>query len=129
MTDIRTHDRIDRTLCGEAVSIGSETATVRFTTTDAMRVDDRGLVHGGFVFGLVDHAAMLAVNDPNVVLGSADVRFIAPVRVGDLVIATATVSEAKGKKRVLDVYAAIGDRKVLTGTMTAFVLDKHILDP
>jgi predicted thioesterase len=69
------------------------------------------------------------VNDPNVVLGSADVRFIAPVRVGDTVVATAVVQETKGKKRVLDVYAAVGERKVLTGTMTAFVLEKHILDP
>lgn len=128
MTNIRTHERIDRALCGEPVSVGESTATVRFQTTDAMRVDARGLVHGGFVFGLVDHAAMLAVNDPNVVLGSADVRFIAPVRVGDTVVATAVVQEAKGKKRVLDVYAAVGERKVLTGTMTAFVLEKHILD-
>lgn len=128
MKEIRTHERIDRALCGEPVSIGESTATVRFQTSEAMRVDERGLVHGGFVFGLVDHAAMLAVNDPNVVLGSADVRFIAPVRVGDAVVATAVVQEAKGKKRVLDVYAAVGERKVLTGTMTAFVLEKHILD-
>jgi acyl-coenzyme A thioesterase PaaI-like protein len=48
-----------------------------------MAVDDRGLVHGGFVFGLADHAAMLAVNDPNVVLGAASTRFLKPVRVGE----------------------------------------------
>ncbi len=93
-----------------------------------MAVDDRGLVHGGFVFGLVDHAAMVAVNDPNVVLGSSDVRFLAPVSVGDTVDATATVSEEKGKKRVLTVSAKVGDKEVLSGTMTAFVLDKHVLD-
>ena len=27
-----------------------------------------GWYNGGFIFGLADHAAMLAVNDPNVVL-------------------------------------------------------------
>ena len=62
-------------------------------------------VCAGFVFGLADYAAMLAVNDPNVVLGSADMRFIAPVKVGDEVVATATVTESKGKKRVLEVSA------------------------
>ncbi len=90
-------------------------------------MDEEGLVHGGFVFGLVDHAAMLAVNDPFVVLGSAEVRFTAPVRVGDEVTATATRTEVKGKKHVLSVSARVGDREVLAGTMTAFVLDHHVL--
>jgi acyl-coenzyme A thioesterase PaaI-like protein len=48
-----------------------------------MVVDAHGLVHGGFVFGLADYAAMLAVNDPNVVLGAAEARFLKPVRRGD----------------------------------------------
>jgi len=124
----KTHLGIDHGLCGAPVEVGDGTATTRFEPTAAMAVDDRGLVHGGFVFGLVDHAAMVAVNDPNVVLGSSDVRFLAPVSVGDTVDATATVSEEKGKKRVLTVSAKVGDKEVLSGTMTAFVLDKHVLD-
>jgi len=93
-----------------------------------MAADDRGLVHGGFVFGLADHAAMLAVNDPYVVLGSSEVRFVAPVRVGDEVVAHAEITETKGKKRVLAVRAIVGDREVLVGTLTAFVLEQHVLD-
>ena len=81
----------------------------------------------GFVFGLLDYAAMLAVNDPNVVLGSADLRFVAPVKVGDEVVAEATVVEEKGKKRVCDCTARVGDKDVLTGTLTTFVLDEHVL--
>ncbi len=102
-------------------------ATVALVTTEAMVVDDTGLVHGGFVFGAVDHAAMLAVNHPHVVLGSAQVRFVAPVRVGDEVRASATLVESRGKKRLLEVIAAVGDAVVLRGTMTAFVLDHHVL--
>jgi acyl-coenzyme A thioesterase PaaI-like protein len=93
-----------------------------------MAADDRGLVHGGFVFGLADHAAMLAVNDPFVVLGSAEVRFTAPVRVGEEVVATATRAEQKGKKHVLEVRAAVGERTVLEGKLTAFVLERHVLE-
>ena len=33
------------------------------------------------MFGAADYAAMLAVNDPNVVLGNAELRFVAPVEV------------------------------------------------
>jgi len=48
-----------------------------------MVVDDHKLVHGGFIFGAADYAAMAAVNDPNVVLGSAEVSFLKPSKSGD----------------------------------------------
>ncbi len=127
MTTPNTPPAIDRRLCGEPVTLEEGRAVARFVATKEMAADGEGLVHGGFVFGLADHAAMLAVNHPFVVLGSADVRFVAPVRVGDEVIATATRTEQKGKKHVIAVRAAVGDREVLAGTMTAFVLDRHVL--
>ena len=85
-------------------------------------------MHGGFVFGAADYAAMLAVNDPNVVLGSADCRFLAPVRVGAEVLISATVEAEKGRKRVVAVEAKVGEQVVLSGTLTCFVLDRHVLD-
>lgn len=127
MTEPATHLSIARHLCGEPLTLSAGHASARFVATDEMKVDRHGLVHGGFVFGLADYAAMLAVNDPNVVLGAADVRFTAPVKVGEAVVATATVTESKGKKRVIAVEAHVGDREVLAGTMTAFVLDAHVL--
>ena len=127
MTEPATHLSIDRRLCGEPLSLSEGHASTRLVASESMKVDPQGLVHGGFVFGLVDHAAMLAVNDPNVVLGSADVRFTAPVKVGEAVVATATVTEVQGKKHVIEVEAHVGDRQVMTGTMTAFVLDQHVL--
>lgn len=127
MTESKTHLAISSSLCGDIVSLAEGTATTRFVATDVMRADAEGLVHGGFVFGLADYAAMLAVNDPNVVLGSADMRFLAPVKVGDEVSATARVIETKGKKRVLEIVAKVGEREVLSGKLVAFVLDQHVL--
>ena len=63
-----THLAIDRRLCGEPLEIAEGSAIVVLVTLPEMAADDRGLVHGGFVFGLADYAAMLAVNDPLVVL-------------------------------------------------------------
>ncbi|MEQ9322618.1 MAG: hotdog domain-containing protein [Polyangiaceae bacterium] len=128
MVEPATHPKLSRALCGEPVTLAEGRASARLVTTEAMVADEQGLVHGGFVFGLVDHAAMLAVNHPFVVLGSAEVRFTAPVRVGEEVVAHAERTEQKGKKHVLAVRAAVGDREVLTGTMTAFVLDQHVLE-
>ena len=123
-----THLGISARLCGAPVELSEGRAVVRLETTAEMTADDHGLVHGGFVFGLADYAAMLAVNDPHVVLGSADTRFVAPVRLGDTVTATAERSAQKGRKHVIDVRCAVGPREVMTGTLTAFVLDQHVLD-
>lgn len=127
MTQAATHLAISSRLVGEPVALDEGRASARLETIAEMAADERGLVHGGFVFGLADYAAMLAVNDPLVVLGSADMRFLAPVRVGDVVVASATVVETKGKKRRLEVTARVGERDVLAGTMTAFVLAEHVL--
>ena len=98
MVDIRTHLDIDQTLCGKPLSIADGESRVVFTALPEMAVDKTGLIHGGFVFGLGDYAAMLAVNHPNVVLGSADVRFLSPVQIGATLEARASVQKVDGKK-------------------------------
>jgi acyl-coenzyme A thioesterase PaaI-like protein len=47
-----------------------------------MTVYEKGLVHGGFIFSQADHAAMLAVNHPDVVLGREECNFLAPAKRG-----------------------------------------------
>ena len=124
----RTHLAIDRRLCGIALELEEGRAQVGFVATPEMVADDRGLVHGGFIFGLADYAAMLAVNDANVVLGASKTRFVAPVAVGDTVVAEAHRTEQAGRKHVIEVTARVGETTVLTGTFTTFVLDGHVLD-
>ena len=123
-----THRRLDRRLCGAPVRWGGGRGQASMRATEAMAADEQGLVHGGFVFGLADHAAMLAVDHPYVVLTGAQVRFTAPVRVGEEVVAEAVVVERQGRKVTLEVEARVGDRVVLQGRMTAAVLDRHVLE-
>ena len=124
----QTHLRINPALCGAPTHLEPGKATVRLTTLPAMAVDDRGLVHGGFVFGLADYAAMLAVNDPLVVLGAAEVRFLAPVATGETLLAEAAVTEENGKKRQVTVTVRRGEQEVFSGAFTCFVLPRHVLD-
>ena len=90
--------------------------------------DAHRLVHGGFVFGLADHAAMLAVNHPNVVLGSADIRFERPVVVGDALVATAKLRPDGGKKQIVDVHVRRGDEVVMHGELVCFSPAHHVLE-
>jgi len=92
-----THLNIDTSLCGKLVKLEKDYAEVLLHTTQQMTADTQGLVHGGFVFATADYAAMSAVNDPFVVLGSSSSKFIAPVKVADAVLCKAQVLSEKGK--------------------------------
>jgi uncharacterized protein (TIGR00369 family) len=137
----RTHLAIDRRLCGEPLDVpGADagTARVALTALPEMAVDAAGLVHGGFVFGLADHAAMLAVDEPFVVLVSAAVRFLRPVRVGERLVADARREDAQGRKsRVLVEVRRGGEaglagepagNLVMSGEFVCFTLDRHVLE-
>lgn len=123
---VNTHPNISPAWVGAPVELAPGRAVAALATAPEMAADARGLVHGGFTFGLADYAAMLAVNDPNVVLGAAESRFLAPVRVGERLVARASVVEEKGKKRIVACTVET-DRPVFEGTFTCFVLEQHIL--
>ena len=127
--ELNTHLGINRTLCGEVISINLGVAVVRIDTRPEMVADGHNLVHGGFIFGAADFAAMAAVNDPNVVLGSAEVRFLKPTRCGDSVTLRARVTEDSGKRRNVDVEGLDEEGgRVFAGSFTCFVLERHVLD-
>ncbi|MFZ0612134.1 MAG: hotdog domain-containing protein [Desulfobacterales bacterium] len=127
MVSVETHQKIDQRLCGRPLSTGPGTSRIEMETTAEMIVDASGLVHGGFIFGLADHAAMLAVNHPNVVLGAAEVKFLKPVKSGERVMAEARVESGSDRKKIVAVTVTKGAETVFTGTLTCFVLDRHVL--
>lgn len=126
---LKTHLLINQSLCGQLLSIDEGIAVVKINTTSEMVADDHKLVHGGFIFGAADYAAMAAVNDPNVVLGSAEVKFLKPSKSGDTVILKAKVTDANGKRRCVDVEGVDEAGAIIfSGIFTCFVLEKHVLE-
>jgi uncharacterized protein (TIGR00369 family) len=125
--DILTHTEIDQALCGKPSTLGEGLSSVELRPDTRMAVDESGLVHGGFIFGLADYAAMIAVNHPNVVLGAADVKFLKPVRTHESVVAEATVTAKEGKKQKVSVVVKGEQGIVFKGRFTCFTPDKHVL--
>ncbi len=123
-----THDRIDPRLVGTPARIVEGEAEVQLTTVPEMAADERGLVHGGFIFGLADYAAMLAINHPNVVLGGAEMRFLKPVVVGDALVASARRRPVEGKKLMVDAEVKRDGVVVFTGVFTCFTPKRHVLE-
>ena len=126
--EVKTHGRASPRLVGRPIELREGEAVAELEALEEMAVDDRGLIHGGFTFGLADYAAMLAVNHPNVVLASAEVRFTAPVKIGDLMRAEARVREERGRWRRVEVKVSVDWRTVLEGVMDCVILEQHVLD-
>lgn len=125
--DIRTHERIDRGLCGTPMALAPGMAAVELEATAAMAADGHGLVHGGFVFGLADHAAMLAVNEPNVVLVSAETKFLRPVRPGERLRAEARVARAAPPRYTVTCTVSRDGEAVFEGSFNCHVTRRHVL--
>jgi len=127
--DLKTRREFGSRRVGRLVSLeeGVE-AVAELETGDEMAVDEHGLVHGGFTFSLADYAAMTAVNHPNVVLGGADCRFVAPVKAGETMVAKASVKGAEGRRRDVEVEVSVGKKKVFEGIFKCYVLDKHVFE-
>jgi acyl-coenzyme A thioesterase PaaI-like protein len=126
--EIATHQEIDARLCGQVVALSEDRCSVTLLAGDEMRADASGLIHGGFVFGLADYAAMVAVNHPNVVLGAAETKFLKPVEVGDQLLAEARIQERQGKKIFVAVTVKRDGEEVFQGLFTCFVPPRHVLD-
>ena len=125
--DILTHKEIDQKLCGKPITLEEGFSTVELCPDERMTVDESGLVHGGFIFGLADYAVMIAVNHPNVVLGAADVKFLKPVRTHESIVAEANVTSKKAKKQMVSVVVKGERGPVFEGQFICFTPDRHVL--
>lgn len=125
--EIQTHKLINQEFCGTPLVVEKGYSKVELKTSDKMIVDETGLIHGGFLFGLADYAAMIAVNHPNVVLGGAQVKFIKPVKNNKTILAEAVVENSEGKKQNVSVTITNDKEIIFQGMFTCFVLEKHVL--
>lgn len=124
---LNTHLKLNSTINGEVVELRSGYAKIKQTTQDFMVADEQGLIHGGFTFCAADFTAMATINEPFVVLGKSESKFIAPIRLGDVVIFEGNITQTDGKKSIVEVCAKVEDKEVFKGSFTTFTLESHIL--
>ena len=88
----------------ELLDYGEGWARVRLAVRDDM-VNGHGICHGGVIFSLADTAFACACNSwgPVTVAAGADITFVAPGRMGDLLTAEARVRARYGRSGIYDV--------------------------
>jgi len=97
-------DAASRALGMAIDEVGPGHATVRMTVREDM-VNGHGIGHGGFTFTLADSAFAFACNSYNrsTVAAGCEIRFLAPTRVGDVLVAEAVERSREGRDGVYDV--------------------------
>lgn len=122
-----THQMVNEHFCGTPIELKDNFAQVKLQTTEEMIVDDTGLIHGGFIFGLADFCAMLTVNHPNVVLGGAEVQFLKPVKLNDTLIANGNLINMNGKAIHVKVEVLRKKELIFDGKFICFIPKNHVL--
>ena len=95
--------------------VGPGRAVLRMVVRDDM-VNGHAIGHGGLTFTLADSAFAFACNSYNrrTVAAGAEIRFRAPTRRGDELVATAVERERSGRDGLYDVTVTAGETVVAT---------------
>jgi acyl-CoA thioesterase len=96
-------DAASRTLGITLLAYGDGWARASMTVTAGM-VNGHGICHGGMIFSLADTTFACACNSwgPVTVAAGADIVFIAPARLGDVLTAECRVRARYGRNGVYD---------------------------
>ena len=112
---------------GDIVELEDGYVKTKFEPNDDMIIDDYNLIHNGFIFSAANFAILAAINNPYVVLVTSNVKFLAPIEMGNVIDFEARVIHKYARKREVEVVGRISDIKVFEGLFLAVVLDQHIL--
>ena len=116
----------------ELVEVGPGRARLRMTVTAAM-VNGHAIAHGGYVFTLADSAFAFACNSHGVVTVAAgcDITFVAPARLGDVLVADAVERTTYGRSGLTDVTVTRAADGALVAEMRgrSRSLGRPIVDP
>ena len=97
----------------ELVEAGEGRAVLRMRIAPTM-INGHDIAHGGYVFMLADSAFACACNSygPVTVAAAADIAFLAPARLGDVLTATAAERVTRGRSGIYDVTVRRGEEIV-----------------
>jgi acyl-CoA thioesterase len=106
-------DAASRALGMELLDVAPGRASLKMTVREDM-VNGHAIGHGGFTFTLADSAFAFACNSYNrsTVAAACEIRFLAPTRLGDVLVADAVERSREGRDGVYDVTVTCGESVV-----------------
>ena len=111
-------DSISHTVTARDIELFGEATgdmnPVHFDEEFAKRTIFRGRVaHGALTMGFISAVVGTKLPGNGTIFVSANIQFKTPVRIGETVVATATVREINGREAILDCVCKVEDRLVV----------------
>jgi acyl-CoA thioesterase len=122
-------DRASQALGMRLVEVGPGRAVLEMAVREDM-VNGHAIGHGGLTFSLADSAFAFACNSYNrsTVAAACEIRFLAPTRLGDVLVAEAIERERAGRDGVYDVTVRCGDTVVAEMVGHSKEIRGHLFD-
>ncbi len=124
---VRLH--ASRQWVGEPLLIKDGYSEVELFVFSEMAVDERGMVNNGFIFGLGEYAAVLAINMDFVFVERAEIEFLKPVRIGERLEAVARKVDEDNGLITVNVVVSDSSEEIMRGNYFCRLHEEHLLDP
>lgn len=108
-------------IIGELIDIKlNESAISLLDVSTEMVLSRAKIIRGHFLFAQANSLAVALVDSPLVLTGSARVKYLFPVKLGQKVLARAEVLKRKGDKFYIKVTSNVGKLEVFSGSFLLF---------
>jgi acyl-coenzyme A thioesterase PaaI-like protein len=109
---------------GELIDLElGESALSVLTAAADMALAHSGVIRGHHLFAMANSLAVAVVDAKVALTGSATVRFLRRVRVGDRMVAKARVTEICDRRHTVSVAIRVGADDVFTGEFTVYAVE------
>lgn len=110
---------------GDLVELKLNERALSILHTDSdMGLRRSGIVRGHIIFALANSLAIATVDAETALTGSATIRFIRPVKVGERLIAKSNLLSIEGKKYIVQVAVRVGEEEVSKGEFVIISVDR-----
>lgn len=114
-------------IIGELLEIDPDnTGLSLLDTTPEMGIKKSGIIRGHILFAQANSLANAIVDADIALTGEASIKFIAPVRSGERVLAKARVIREKGRKKEVEVVLKTKKHLVFEGTFIIYCLNNEL---
>ena len=115
----------DQELIGELreLVIG-ERACSELMINESMVLAKARVARGHYLFAQANSLAVALVDSPMALTGSVELKFLRPVQLGEVVVATGNVLKRKKNKYWVRVSVCVGNEEVLRGNWVLFAVDR-----
>jgi len=114
----------DQELIGELLELViGERACSKLIIDESMVLTKARVARGHYLFAQANSLAIALVDAPMALTGSVELKFVRPVRLGEVVVAKGTVLERKQSKYLVQILVSVGSEEVLRGNWILFAIE------